>query len=164
MNVSQDLSILHLILNASAVVQAVMVLLAGVSFMSWYYIFRKWFTVKAARAQIDASKANVIKTEADFNRTNALTAKDYATKASLDAAIAARDSARAQVKANEAAIQSADANIALLHAQREGPTLLDVVLLRTGSVRWRQIESALALTASAGAAAVLGGYVLALHP
>jgi biopolymer transport protein TolQ len=50
MNVSQDLSILHLILNASAVVQAVMLLLAGVSFMSWYYIFRKWFTVKAARA------------------------------------------------------------------------------------------------------------------
>ena len=53
MNVSQDLSILHLILNASAVVQAVMLLLAGVSFMSWYYIFRKWFTVKAARAQTE---------------------------------------------------------------------------------------------------------------
>jgi membrane fusion protein (multidrug efflux system) len=48
-----------------------------------------------------------------------LTAKDYSTKASLDAAIAARDSARAQVKADEAAIQSADANIALLHAQRD---------------------------------------------
>jgi len=45
-------------------------------------------------------------------------AKDYSTKASLDAAIAARDSARAQVKADEAAIQTADANIALLHAQR----------------------------------------------
>jgi biopolymer transport protein TolQ len=53
MNVSQDLSILHLILNASAVVQAVMLLLAGVSFMSWYYIFRKWFTVKAARSQTE---------------------------------------------------------------------------------------------------------------
>jgi membrane fusion protein (multidrug efflux system) len=75
-----------------------------------------------ARAQIDAAKANVIKTEADYARTNALTAKDYATKASLDAAIAARDSARAQVTADEAAIQSADANIALLHAQREQAT------------------------------------------
>jgi len=75
-----------------------------------------------ARAQIDASKANVIKTEADYARTNALTAKDYATKASLDAALAARDSARAQVKANEAATQSADANIALLHAQRDQAT------------------------------------------
>ena len=51
MNVTQDLSILHLILNASAVVQAVMALLAGVSFMSWYYIFMKWYTVKQARAE-----------------------------------------------------------------------------------------------------------------
>ena len=53
MNVSQDLSILNLILNASAVVQAVMLLLAGVSFMSWYYIFRKWFTVRLARTQTE---------------------------------------------------------------------------------------------------------------
>jgi biopolymer transport protein TolQ len=51
MNVTQDLSILSLVLHASAVVQAVMALLAGVSFMSWYYIFRKWFTVKIAREQ-----------------------------------------------------------------------------------------------------------------
>lgn len=53
MNVSQDLSILHLILNASAVVQFVMTILASVSFMSWYYIFRKWFTVREARAQTE---------------------------------------------------------------------------------------------------------------
>ena len=53
MNVSQDLSILHLILNASAVVQAVMLLLAGVSFMSWYYIFRKLFAVKQQRAKTE---------------------------------------------------------------------------------------------------------------
>ncbi|XOC84999.1 HlyD family secretion protein [Hyphomicrobium sp. DY-1] len=70
------------------------------------------------RAQLDAAKANVIKTKADYERTQALTAKDYATQAALDAAIASRDSAIAQVKANEAAIQSADANVALLHAQR----------------------------------------------
>jgi biopolymer transport protein TolQ len=49
MNVSQDLSILSLVLQASAVVQAVMVLLAAVSFMSWYYIFRKAFAVKDSR-------------------------------------------------------------------------------------------------------------------
>jgi hypothetical protein len=53
MNVTQDLSILHLILNASAVVQAVMILLAGVSFMSWYYIFMKWYAVKNARAKTE---------------------------------------------------------------------------------------------------------------
>jgi membrane fusion protein (multidrug efflux system) len=72
-----------------------------------------------ARAQLDSAKANVVKTEADYGRTNALSAKDWSTKASLDAALAARDSARAQVKADEAAIQAADANIALLHAQRD---------------------------------------------
>jgi membrane fusion protein (multidrug efflux system) len=71
-----------------------------------------------ARAQLDAAKANVIKTVSDYTRISALTAKDYATKASLDDAIAARDSANAQVKANEAAIQSAEANVSLMHAQR----------------------------------------------
>ena len=53
MNVSQDLSILHLILNASAVVQFVMAILASVSFMSWYYIFNIWFTVCEARTQTE---------------------------------------------------------------------------------------------------------------
>ncbi len=54
MTPEQDLSMLHLILNASLVVQAVMLLLAAVSFMSWYYIFNKWFTVRRARAQTEA--------------------------------------------------------------------------------------------------------------
>lgn len=75
-------------------------------------------TAAQQRAQLEAANANVVKAKADYERTQALTAKDYATQAALDAAIATRDSAIAQVKANEAAIQSADANIALLHAQR----------------------------------------------
>ena len=53
MNVSQDLSILNLILNASALVQVVMLILGLVSFMSWYYIFRKWFTLREARTQTE---------------------------------------------------------------------------------------------------------------
>ena len=53
MNVTQDLSILSLITQASAVVQIVMSILAGVSFMSWYYIFRKVFAVKNARGQTE---------------------------------------------------------------------------------------------------------------
>ena len=53
MNVTQDLSILSLITQASAVVQVVMALLAGVSFMSWYYIFRKLYAVKNARNQTE---------------------------------------------------------------------------------------------------------------
>ncbi len=53
MNVTQDLSILSLIWNASAVVQFVMLLLLGVSFMSWYWIFRKLFSVRRAQVQTE---------------------------------------------------------------------------------------------------------------
>src|SRR5690606_38165181 len=53
MTVTQDLSFLHLISNASLLVQLVMLLLAGVSVMSWTYIFRKRFTIKSAQAQTE---------------------------------------------------------------------------------------------------------------
>ncbi len=71
------------------------------------------------RAQLEATKANVAKTEADYERTKPLADRDYTSKATLDAAIAARDTARAQAKAGEAAIQTAEANIALLKSQRK---------------------------------------------
>jgi len=53
MNVTQDLSILHLILEASAVVQAVMALLVFVSLTSWYWIFRKGFQIRDAKRRTD---------------------------------------------------------------------------------------------------------------
>ena len=53
MTVTQDLSILSLITNASVLVQAVMALLLVVSLMSWTYIFRKWFVLRRARAQTE---------------------------------------------------------------------------------------------------------------
>ncbi len=53
MNVSQDLSILHLILQASAVVQVVMGILACVSLVSWYYIAMKYFAVKQSREKTE---------------------------------------------------------------------------------------------------------------
>ena len=53
MTVTQDLSILSLITNASLLVQAVMALLLVVSLMSWSYIFRKWFTLRRAKAQTE---------------------------------------------------------------------------------------------------------------
>ena len=43
---NQDLSILHLVLNASIVVQAVMLLLIVVSISSWAAIFRKLFSLQ----------------------------------------------------------------------------------------------------------------------
>jgi biopolymer transport protein TolQ len=53
MDVTQDLSILSLITNASVPVKGVMALLAAVSFMSWYWIFRKWFAIRDARLRTD---------------------------------------------------------------------------------------------------------------
>jgi biopolymer transport protein TolQ len=53
MNISQDLSILELIANASLVVKLVMALLTLVSVMSWYWIFRKAFAIRDARSKTE---------------------------------------------------------------------------------------------------------------
>jgi biopolymer transport protein TolQ len=49
MQVTQDLSFLHLLTNASVLVQVVMGLLLLVSMMSWLYIFQKMFTLRRER-------------------------------------------------------------------------------------------------------------------
>ncbi len=51
MNLLQDLSFVHLVTNASLLVQLVMGLLLLVSLMSWWYIFLKLFAVRAAVKQ-----------------------------------------------------------------------------------------------------------------
>jgi biopolymer transport protein TolQ len=53
MTLSQDLSILSLITQASVLVQLVMALLAGLSLVSWYWIFRKGFQIRSARIKTD---------------------------------------------------------------------------------------------------------------
>jgi biopolymer transport protein TolQ len=53
MTVTQDLSFLSLIANASLLVQLVMALLVFVSIMSWTYIFRKMFSIRNARTQTE---------------------------------------------------------------------------------------------------------------
>jgi biopolymer transport protein TolQ len=53
MNVTQDLSFITLITNASVLVQLVMALLLAVSVMSWTYIFRKMFAIRSARSQTE---------------------------------------------------------------------------------------------------------------
>jgi biopolymer transport protein TolQ len=47
---TQDLSILHLVLNASLVVQLVMLLLVVVSISSWAAIFRKLFALRRVKS------------------------------------------------------------------------------------------------------------------
>ncbi|MDE2429173.1 MAG: protein TolQ [Burkholderiales bacterium] len=58
MNVTQDLSFLSLITNASVLVQLVMLLLFGVSLTSWTYIFSKMFAIKKARSQTEEFERN----------------------------------------------------------------------------------------------------------
>ncbi|WP_068809387.1 protein TolQ [Thauera phenolivorans] len=54
MTASQDLSILSLITQASVLVQLVMLLLAGLSVVSWYWIFRKGFRIRQERTKTAA--------------------------------------------------------------------------------------------------------------
>lgn len=51
---SQDLSLLHLILEASIPVQIVMLLLVGASLLSWWFIFIKLFALKQSVRLADA--------------------------------------------------------------------------------------------------------------
>jgi biopolymer transport protein TolQ len=53
MTVTQDLSFVSLIANASLLVQLVMALLAVVSLTSWTYIFLKMFAIRNARGQTE---------------------------------------------------------------------------------------------------------------
>ena len=53
MNAAQDLSFLALITNAHLIVQLIMALLLIVSLVSWTYIFRKMFAIRAARQQTE---------------------------------------------------------------------------------------------------------------
>jgi biopolymer transport protein TolQ len=53
MNVSEDMSLLSLITNASVLVQLVMVLLLGMSLVSWWFIFRKTFVIRDALRRAD---------------------------------------------------------------------------------------------------------------
>ncbi len=48
---TQDLDIWQLILHASIVVKVVMAILVAVSFMSWMFIFQKWFVLRRAVKQ-----------------------------------------------------------------------------------------------------------------
>lgn len=55
---NQDLSILHLVLNASAVVQAVMLLLMVISISSWAAIFRKLFALNRVKSLNEVFERN----------------------------------------------------------------------------------------------------------
>ena len=53
MTFTQDLDIWTLIAHASLLVKCVMAILLIVSFLSWMFIFQKWFSIRRANAQTD---------------------------------------------------------------------------------------------------------------
>ena len=53
MNITQDISVVSMVLNASIVVKVVMAILALASMFSWTYIFMKIFAIGRARRQAD---------------------------------------------------------------------------------------------------------------
>ncbi|MBQ5948740.1 protein TolQ [Massilia sp. ST3] len=53
MTATQDLSFIALISNAHLLVQLIMALLLALSIISWTYIFRKLFAIRAARSQTE---------------------------------------------------------------------------------------------------------------
>ena len=53
MTATQDLSFIALIANAHVLVQLIMALLLALSVLSWTYIFRKLFAIRAARNQTE---------------------------------------------------------------------------------------------------------------
>ena len=53
MNVTQDLSLMSLLTNASVLVQLVLALLLLVSLVSWWFIFRKMFVIRDAVRRTD---------------------------------------------------------------------------------------------------------------
>jgi biopolymer transport protein TolQ len=53
MSFTQDLEIWTLVANASVVVKIVLGLLLAVSFMSWMFIFQKWFSIRRAGRQTE---------------------------------------------------------------------------------------------------------------
>jgi membrane fusion protein (multidrug efflux system) len=75
-------------------------------------------TADQTRAEAEATNADLVKAEADFGRTSKLVKQGVSSRSSLDDVTAARDAAAAQVKAKRAAIETANANVGVLKAQR----------------------------------------------
>jgi len=113
MTVTQDLSILSLITNASLLVQAVMALLLVVSLMSWSYIFRKWFTLRRAKAQTEKFERDFW-SGADLNALYQSAANDRHGSGSLERIFEAGMREYIKLKAS----QRADAAVQLEGARR----------------------------------------------
>jgi membrane fusion protein (multidrug efflux system) len=76
-------------------------------------------TVQQTKAQLASAKAEAARTQADYERQQALAGKEYASRQTLEKALASRDQAAAAVTSAEAAIEGAQANVGVLQAQKQ---------------------------------------------
>jgi membrane fusion protein (multidrug efflux system) len=75
--------------------------------------------VEQTKAQLASAKAEQARTQSDFERQQALAGKEFASKQTLEKALAARDQAVAAVNSAQASIDGAQANVGVLQAQKQ---------------------------------------------
>lgn len=75
-------------------------------------------SVDQAKAQLASDAAELNRTQLDYDRQSKLAKSEFASRSTLENAVAARDKAQASVDAGQAAIASAQANVAVLKAQQ----------------------------------------------
>jgi membrane fusion protein (multidrug efflux system) len=76
-------------------------------------------SVAQARAQVVSAQAAAKRAESELARQQALAARDYASKQTLEQALANRDQANAAVQSAEAALDAASANVDVLKGQAQ---------------------------------------------
>lgn len=86
MNFTTDLSIIHLVANASMTVQLVMLLLLVLSLCSWLFIFQKLFGIRAAKIQTEEFEKAFrnVQTASDLNALLQKAANHGARAASIE--------------------------------------------------------------------------------
>jgi membrane fusion protein (multidrug efflux system) len=75
--------------------------------------------VEQAKAQLVSARAAAIRTRLEADRQQALSATQFASRQTLEQAVANRDQAAAAVDNAQAAIDAAEANVAVLKAQQQ---------------------------------------------
>ncbi|WP_425532443.1 HlyD family secretion protein [Aquabacter sediminis] len=75
-------------------------------------------SVDQAVAELAADEAELNRTQLDYERQSKLAKSEFASRSTLENAVAARDKAQASVDAAKAAVASAQANVAVLKAQQ----------------------------------------------
>ncbi len=75
--------------------------------------------VQQAKAQVSSALAGQTRAQSEYDRQQALASKEFASKQTLEQALANRDQANASVQSAQAALASAQANVDVLKSQQQ---------------------------------------------